>query len=115
MRKISLATHWISRIVPVTTLPESALYYGSEKMVTKPITLRAGPLTMLFEPDTAFLRHIRLGDHEVCRAIYAAVRDEKWATILPHVRNLQSQMDKDRCQITFDVRCRREEIDYFCR
>src|SRR5262245_38946760 len=42
----------------------------------RPLPLKAGPLSLSFEPDTAFLRHIRLGDHEVLRALYAAVRDE---------------------------------------
>jgi len=70
---------------------------------------------MSFEPDTAFLRHVRLGDHEVCRAIYAAVRDQNWATILPQISNLQPQIDTDSFKISFDVRCQRNEIDYFWR
>jgi hypothetical protein len=36
-------------------------------------------LTLSFEPQTAFLRHLRLGDHEVVRAIDAAIRDQAWA------------------------------------
>lgn len=80
-----------------------------------PIALRAGPLTMAFEPDTAFLRHIRLGDFEVCRAIYAAVRDQNWATISPQLSNLQSQIEKDSFKLTFDARCHKDNIDYFWR
>src|SRR5688500_5656877 len=99
----------------MSTLPKSVLYCGVQQLPSKPLTLRAGPLTMLFEPDTAFLRHVRLGDCEVERAIYAAVRDQNWATVLPQLTNLQSQLGKDQFDLSFDVRCHRGEIDYFWR
>ena len=50
------------------------------------LLLTAGPLTMRFEARNAFLRHIRLGDTEVLRGVYAAVRDPHWSTIEPRVR-----------------------------
>jgi hypothetical protein len=68
---------------------------------------------MLFEPHTAFLRHLRLGDHEVVRALYAAVRDQDWATIAPRVENLKTQINKDSFRLTFDVSCQQGGIDYF--
>ena len=77
-----------------------------------PIALQAGPLTMHFEPDTAFLRHLRLGDHEVVRAIYAAVRDQDWATISPRLENLQSEVKADSFRVTFDAICQRGHVDY---
>src|SRR5260370_8535410 len=92
--------------------PQSILHYGNIDPVPRPIELRAGPLTMLFEPHTAFLRHIRLGDHEVVRAIYAAVRDQNWATIPPHVANLKSEISRDSFRLTFEVACPRAEIHY---
>ncbi|HXJ76038.1 MAG TPA: hypothetical protein VNM37_24495, partial [Candidatus Dormibacteraeota bacterium] len=64
-------------------LSKGFLYSGGES--ARPLELRAGPLSLLFEPHTAFLRRIRLGDHEVVRAVYAAVRDQNWATITPKV------------------------------
>ena len=99
----------------MTSLPRSVLYYGTEKATAAPIALRAGPLTMVFEPDTAVLRHIRLGDFEVCRAIYAAVRDQNWATILPQLSNLQPKLDKDCFELNFDVRCQKDHVEYFWR
>src|SRR5687768_8045813 len=99
----------------MTTAAKSVMYYGSEKPVSKPVPLKAGLLTMIFEAETAFLRHVRLGDFEVVRAIYAAVRDENWATVLPHVSNLQMQVEKDSFKLTFDVRCQKGHIDYFWR
>ena len=92
--------------------PQSILYDGKIDPVPRPIELRAGPLTMLFEPHTAFLRHIRLGDHEVVRALYAAGRDQNWATIPPRVANLKSEIARDSFRLTFEVACRCGEIDY---
>lgn len=97
------------------TLPRNVLYDGSEKPLASSIALRAGPLTMLFEPETAFLRHIRLGDFELCRAIYAAVRDENWSTVSPLITNLQSNLSKDSFELKFDAPCQRGHIDYAWR
>ncbi len=44
-----------------------------------PIALRAGALTMRYEQGD--LRYICLGDHEILRRIYVAVRDPNWVTI----------------------------------
>src|SRR5688572_27795266 len=99
----------------MTTVAKSVMYYGSEKPVPRPVALKAGPLTMIFEPETAFLRHVRLGDFEVVRAIYAAIRDENWATVLPQLSNLQTQVEKDSFKLSFYVRCQKGHIDYFWR
>jgi len=88
-----------------------SLHSGSHQPA--PLELNAGPLSMLFEPHTAFLRRIRLGDHEVVRALYAAVRNQDWATISPHVTLRESQIEKDSFRLLFDCDCRRGDIDYF--
>ena len=59
------------------------LLSGSDASRRAPIPLRAGPLTLLFEPDLAFLRYVRLGEREVLRGVYAAVRDRNWGTVRP--------------------------------
>ena len=41
-----------------------------------PIPLRAGPLSMVFEPDNAFLRYVKLGPHDVLLGINAPIRNE---------------------------------------
>jgi len=90
---------------------QAFLHCGGE--THRPVELRAGPLTLLFEPQTAFLRHIRLGDHEIVRAIYAAIRDENWATISPEVAIREQEIKSDSFRIAFDAVCRRGGIDYF--
>jgi hypothetical protein len=55
--------------------PAAAQAPSSQPPPPRDLELTAGPLTMLFEPGLAFLRYIRLGEREVIRGIYAAVRD----------------------------------------
>ena len=76
------------------------------------IALRAGPLSMAFDPAWATLRRIRLGDREVLRAIYAPVRDRNWDTVPPAVSNLQVERGDDSFRITFDAECKRHEVDF---
>jgi len=54
-----------------------------------PLTLRAGPLSLLFEPHTGYLRYLKLGEVEVLRAVYAAVRDPNWGTVPPVISALE--------------------------
>jgi hypothetical protein len=94
-------------------IPKHFLYDGSREPVPEPIALTAGPLTMQFEPRTGLLRYIRIGDHEIVRAIYAAIRDHNWGTIPPHLINLQQEINTNSFRLTFDVECRQEPgVDY---
>jgi D-apionolactonase len=77
-----------------------------------PLTLQAGPLSLVFEPKLAFVRYLKFGDHEVLRGIYAAVRDQVWGTVAPRLTNLVTEITPDRFTITFDVACQEKEIDF---
>ncbi len=78
----------------------------------EPIPLQAGPVTAVFDADNVFLRYIRVGKHEVLRGINAPIRNENWATIAPRVSNLRVEQRNDSFQVTFDVACQREDIDF---
>lgn len=78
----------------------------------EPIPLRAGPVTMVFEPDNAFLRYIRAGDHEILRGITAPVRNQFWGTVLPVVSNVKLDDKGDHFTLHFDALCREREIDF---
>ena len=91
-------------------LSKAFLLSGSQP--PSPLELRAGPLHLLWEPDTAFLRRIRLGDQEVVRAVYAAVRDHNWATVLPRVTLREQTIATDSFRLVFDCVCQRGAIDY---
>ncbi len=98
-----------------SVLPAPVLWHGAERVPTEPLVLRAGPLTMLFEPDLAFVRYIRLGGREVLRGIYSAVRDHNWGTVTPQVSDLRLDCDDQGFRLTFDVECVHEPIDFAWR
>jgi hypothetical protein len=93
-------------------LNRNILLYGHDELPPEPLALKAGALTMIFEPDTAFLRYIRLGDFEVVRNIYAVVRDQNWNTIAWTVSNLKTDVRADSFDLSFDVECREREVHY---
>ena len=76
------------------------------------LTLTAGPLSIIFEPDEVFLRYFRLGRHEILRGVYAAVRDHNWDTIAPKVSNVDLRESDGGFVLNFDVECRAGEIDF---
>ncbi|MEX2186990.1 MAG: hypothetical protein WD875_09365 [Pirellulales bacterium] len=78
----------------------------------EPIPLRAGPLTMLFDADNAFLRYVKVGEHEVLRGVYAPIRDGAWGTVRPNVSNVQVDNGGDHFRVTFDATCSERDIDF---
>ncbi len=93
-------------------LPESVVRQGSDKAPPRRMELRAGPLAMVFEPEKGFLRYVRLGEREVLRGIYAAVRDHNWGTIEPELSNLHQESSADSFRITFEMTCAAGEVDF---
>ncbi len=91
----------------------NVLYYGSEAPLAAQIPLRAGPLSLLFEDGD--LRRIRLGEREVIRRWYSAVRDYNWLTIRNQLSNVQIDSKDDRFEIRYDVVNREREVDFVWR
>ncbi len=54
-------------------LPLRTLYYGKDEPLPDRKQLRAGPLSLIFEAGD--LRYIRLGNQEILRRVYVAIRD----------------------------------------
>ncbi len=65
------------------------------------LVLTCGPLSIDFEPGTAFLRYIRFEDHEVLRGIYVAVRDHNWDTIPAEISDPNVQSTPDGFELSF--------------
>jgi hypothetical protein len=95
------------------TLPKSVLYYGKTDSPPEPLQLRAGPLSLLFESGD--LRHIRLGQREILRRVYVAVRDHNWGTVRPVLSNIQMDIGPDSFRISYDVDNQQDDIDFFWR
>ena len=77
-----------------------------------PETLRAGPLTLEFDPTTGWLRSLRLGSREVLRGIYGAIRDRHWGTILPVLDPLNMEFDNVSFHIQFEANCQNEQVGF---
>ena len=56
---------------------------------------------MMFDGSNAFLRYIRLGDHELVRGVFAAVRDHNWNTVPFSINDLQVDRAVDSFSIVF--------------
>ncbi len=94
-------------------IPIRVIQYGQDEPLPDQEALRAGPLTLLFEEGD--LRYIRLGDREVLRRIYVAVRDQKWGTVPGRISNLRINRDQEAFDITFDCEHRQGDIDFWWR
>jgi len=89
-----------------------AFYTGKDAPPGTPIELRAGQLTLQFEPELGFLRYLRYNGREVIRGIYAAVRDQNWGTITPRLSNIKLETTPGAFHLTFDVSCTQSPIDF---
>jgi D-apionolactonase len=78
-------------------------------------TLNAGPLRLLCDVTNASVRHLRLGDREVLRGIYAAVRDRNWGTVPGVVRQLRSKVGPDHFELEFESTHRQDNVHFVWR
>src|SRR5712692_8757753 len=89
------------------------LWYGRDEPPAEPRLLRAGPLTALL--DGRDLRYVRLGDRELVRRMYVAVRDHNWDTIPGEPANVQVDAAADHFQVRFEVRHHQGLVDFSWR
>ena len=94
-------------------LPANVLYYGKDEPLPEQLALRAGPLSLVYENGD--LRYIRLGDQEIVRRIYVAVRDRNWDTLLPVLSNVQVEAGEACFRITYDAEHRQGDIRFTWR
>ncbi len=91
-------------------LPRNVLYYGKDESLPAWQQLRAGPLTLLFEEGG--LRYIRLGDREILRRVYVAVRDRNWGTVPAAISNLRVDQAADSFEISYDAENKQGDINF---
>jgi hypothetical protein len=94
--------------VVVGELSRFELWHGRDEPPVEMREVRAGPVTALLEgPD---LRYVRLGDVEVLRRLYAAVRDRNWGTIQPELTGVEVDVSDDSFRLAFEARHRAPEL-----
>jgi hypothetical protein len=82
--------------------------HSREAEAARPVSLRAGPLTLVF--DRGELRWARYGDREVLRGIYAAVRTSEWATVPAVLEGLRVEAESDHFALSFHARHRQGPV-----
>ena len=92
-------------------LAKNVLYYGKDEPLSERHALRAGPLALVYEEGD--LRYIKLGEREIIRRLYAAVRDRNWGTLPPLLSNVQMDRGPDSFRISYDVENKQGDIDFF--
>ena len=92
------------------SLPEETVCYGSSVKLPKQICLRAGKLNMTYENGS--LRTISIGEFELVRMIYAAVRGKAWLTAEPEITDEEIDIQEDSFQIKYNCHYRLAEIDF---
>lgn len=96
-------------------LTDTFLIFGQSEPPAALIPLRAGPLTMLFDPTSGFVRRIKLGEREVLRGIYAAVRDRNWGTPPGVLRESVREVEARSFRIEFESEHRQGDIHFVWR
>lgn len=91
----------------------AADYFGDETLVPGGLKLRAGPLRVQYESGA--LRYVRLGETEVVRMMYAALRDEHWGTVPAQIRHEQLETGPDWFRISYDAHYAEGPIRYTAR
>lgn len=92
------------------SFPTNVLYYGKETPLPEQLPLRAGPLTMIYENGD--LRYIKLGEKELVRRLYVAIRDRNWGTAANVLSNVQMHIGTDSFQISYECTNKQLDIDF---
>jgi len=77
------------------------IWYGRDAPPPVLRPLRAGPVTA--QLDGIDLRYVRIGDVELLRRLFVAVRDAAWGTVPPSVSDLEVEDAGDEFRVSFDA------------
>ena len=94
-------------MAPEATQPPAAEVHAAPDLA---VPLRAGPLRLVF--DRGELRWVRLGEREVLRGLYVAVREEGWATVPAQLEDLEIEAEPEAFRIRFRARHRRGGVSF---
>jgi D-apionolactonase len=94
----------------VATMTRNLLLHGRDEPLQELRPLRAGPLQAML--DGVDLRYVRLGEIELVRRIYVAVRDRNWNTIPGVVSEVDAREREDAFEVSFRVRHASHDTDF---
>jgi hypothetical protein len=85
-------------------------YFGTNSELPALIPFQAGQLSGAYEAGK--LRYLRIGDTEVLRMIYPAIRDRNWETAPAQITNEKIAIEADSFSIEYTARYQLNEVDY---
>ncbi|WP_353482019.1 hypothetical protein [Haliscomenobacter sp.] len=85
-------------------------YFGTNSELPTLIPFRAGQLTGAYEAGK--LRYLRIGDTEVLRMIYPAIRDRNWETAPALITKEKITIEADSFSIEYTAHYQLNEVDY---
>jgi len=83
---------------------------AQERVDLSPHELRAGPVRLKLQDGQ--LRYIHVGDKEIVRRIYFAVRDGNWNTAMPTYTLMQVEDGGDHFTVRMAADCRMGKVDF---
>jgi hypothetical protein len=94
----------------ISYLERDTIWHGSHNENDRLINLKAGALSVIYENGN--IRYISVGNCELIRMIYSAVRDREWLTIKPEISDEIIEAYEDSFKITYNCRYQSDEIDF---
>ncbi|MBA3946067.1 MAG: hypothetical protein H0X37_16060 [Herpetosiphonaceae bacterium] len=91
-------------------LSANVLRYGVDAPLPPSRTLRAGPLSLVYEAGD--LRYIKHGTHEVLRRVYVAIRDHNWSTVLGTLSAEEIDVTADSFHISYTMTNQHGPVDF---
>jgi len=86
------------------------LLYGEPRPAPNVLRGRAGPFSFVFEEG--MLKHLRLGEVEIARRVYFAVRDPAWRTVRSKISNVQIEPQSESFKASWSGECLSIDVQY---
>ena len=93
-----------------TMISKDILLFGSAQYIPTWQQLRAGPLSVILQDGV--IRYVKLGETEIVRRVYMALRDQNWNTIPTTYSDWKFDVGQDSFRISFNARNSQREIDF---
>jgi len=91
-------------------LMDDQLMYGGPHAGTGATNLTAGPIRLKFQDGE--LRYLYVGDREIVRRVYFAVRDKLFDTVMPEFSRMEVRSEGGGFAIRLEAVCRGATADY---
>ncbi len=100
----------MSSVAPAARLSRYELWYGRAQEPVARERLAAGDLTV--ELEGAEIRSVRLGDLELLRNVYMALRDEEWGTVEGILSGYEISRGDDEFSVSFEMTHRQPPVSF---